>query len=193
MRRECAALLALTGMALPAQDISGGVFMGLSIPVGDLEDKFGYGTNQYFGTHVGGFVDITLTPHHEVRTHLSYHDLPGSAWNGWNNQNDFKFLQLGADWIYHFRNPSQGWYTIAGASINSIKEDSSLNFYYYSPSGYTKSGLLGIRGGGGYAFNKLFSVEGTVNQVFLNQNGGAPFGLDTAIWVQASAVFHFGR
>jgi Outer membrane protein beta-barrel domain len=190
MRRMCAAILALTGMALPAQDISGGVFTGLSIPVGDLEDKSGYGTNQYFGTHVGGFVDITLTPHHEVRTQLSYHDLPGSAWNGWNNQNDFKFLQLGADWIYHFRNPSQGWYTIAGASINSIKDDFSERFYSGSS---TQNGMLGVRGGGGYTFNKMFSVEGTVNQVFVNQNGANGFGLDTATWVQVSAVFRFGR
>ena len=188
MRRMCAAFLALMGMTLSAQDINGGVFTGLSLPVGDLQDKSGSGTNQFFGTHVGGHLDFTLTPHHEVRAQLSYHDLPGSDWaNGFFTiQNDFKILQVGADWVYHFQNPRQGWYSIAGASINSIKNDST----YYSTS---QSGKLGICGGGGYTFNKLFSLEGTLNQIFVDQNGSNGFGFDTATWVQVSAVFRFGR
>src|ERR1700690_4071657 len=99
MRRMCLAVLALTGMALSAQDISGGVFTGLSLPMGDLENKAGYGTNQYFGTHVGGHLDFTLTPHQEIRAQLSYHNLSGSDWGGWNIENDFKILQVGADWV----------------------------------------------------------------------------------------------
>jgi len=188
MRRMCAAILALTGMALSAQDINGGVFTGLSMPVGDLQNKSDLGTNQFFGTHVGGHLDFTLTPHHEVRAQLSYHSLPGSDWGTPIGaiQNDFKILQVGADWVYHFQNPSQGWYTIAGASINSIKNDST----YFSVS---QSGQIGVRGGGGYTFSKLFSVEGTLNQIFVDANGSNGFGFDTATWVQVSAVFRFGR
>ena len=192
MRRMCLAVLALTGMALSAQDINGGVFTGLSLPVGDLQNKSGYGTNQFLGTHLGGHLDFTLTSHHEVRTQLSYHSLPGSDWaSGFGGiQNDFKILQVGADWVYHFQNPREGWYTIAGASINSIKDDFSGVGFSGSTS---QSGKLGVRGGGGYTFNKLFSLEGSLNQIFVDQNGSNGFGFDTATWVQVSAVFRFGR
>ncbi len=192
MRRILAATLALAGMALPAQDINGGVFTGLSLPVGDLKDKTSFGTNQFFGTHVGGHLDFTLTPHHEVRAIVAYDDLSGSDWGaGFGGaQNDFKILQVGADWVYHFQNPSQGWYTIAGASINSVKDD--FSGYGFSGSA-SQSGKIGVHGGGGYTFNKLFSLEGTLNQIFVDKGGSDGFGFDTATWVQVSAVFRFGR
>lgn len=192
MRRTLPIALAFMGLALPAQDISGGVFTGLSLPVGDLNSKSGYGTNQFFGTHVGGHLDFTLTPNHEVRGQLSYHSLPGSDW-GFNfsgAQNDYKILQVGADWVYHLQNAGRGWYTIAGASINTIKDD-------YSGAGFggsaSQSGKLGVRGGGGYTFNKMFSLEGTLNQIFVDKGGSDGFGFDTATWIQVSAVFRFGR
>ena len=192
MRRMLSAALALTGLSLAAQDINGGVFTGLSLPVGDLKDKAAYGTNQFFGTHVGGHLDFTLSPHHEVRAQLSYHSLPGTDWGSAyaSAQNDFKILQVGADWVYHFQNRSQGWYTIAGASINSLKDDYSAFGYSGSAS---QSGKLGVRGGGGYTFNRLFSLEGTLNQVFVDKGGSDGFGFDTATWTQVSAVFRFGR
>ena len=192
MRRLLATALTLTGLALPAQDISGGVFTGLSLPVGDLNSKSGFGTNQFFGTHVGGHLDFTLTPHHEIRAQLSYHNLPGSDWGlGFDNaQNDFKILQVGADWVYHFQSPGRGWYTLAGASINNIKDDYNSNGFSGSAS---QSGRLGVRGGAGYAFNRMFSLEGTLNQVFVDKNGSDGFGFDAATWIQVSAVFRFGR
>ena len=192
MRRMCAAVLALTGMTLSAQDINGGVFTGLSLPVGDLQNKSGYGTNQFFGAHVGGHLDFALAPHHEIRAQLSYHSLPGSGWsNGFGSvQNDFKILQVGADWVYHFQNSREGWYTIAGASINSVKDDFSGAGFSGSAS---QSGKLGVRGGGGFTFNKLFSLEGSLNQIPVDKGGSDGFGFDTATWVQVSAVFRFGR
>jgi hypothetical protein len=196
MRRMCLAVLAFTGMALSAQDISGGVFTGLSLPVGDLQNKSGAGTNQFFGTHVGGHLDFALTPHHEVRAQLSYHNFPGSDWGSYYGgaRYDFKILQVGADWVYHFQNPRQGWYTIAGASINSLKVDSSNNYsIYYGSYSASQSGKLGVRGGSGYTFNKLFSLEGSLNQVFVDKSGRDAFYFDTATWVQVSAVFRFGR
>jgi hypothetical protein len=192
MRRTLPIALAIMGMTLSAQDITGGVFTGLSLPVGDLNSKSGYGTNQFFGTHVGGHLDFTLTPNHEIRGQLSYHNLPGTDWGlGYNGaQNDFKILQVGADWVYHFESSRSGWYTIAGASISSIKDD-------YSGAGFggsaSQSGKLGVRGGGGYTFNKMFSLEGTLNQIFVDKGGSDGFGFDTATWIQVSAVFRFGR
>ena len=191
MRHRIALSLALLGLPLAAQDITGGLQTGLSLPVGDLKDKDGYGTNQFFGAHIGGHLDFNITSHHQVRAQLTYHNLPGSGWGGNNDfTNDFKILQVGADWVYNFQSPNQGWYTIAGASINSVKND--WDGYGISGSA-SQSGKLGLRGGGGYTFNRMFSLEGTLNQVFVDKNGSDGVGFDTATWAQVSAVFRFGR
>lgn len=191
MRHRVALALALLGLPLAAQDITGGLQTGLSLPVGDLKDKTDFGTNQFFGAHIGGHLDFNITSHHQVRAQLTYHSLPGSGWGGVDDvKNDFKILQVGADWVYHFQGPNQGWYTIAGASLNSVKDDYSGNGFSGSAS---QSGKLGLRGGGGYTFNQMFSLEGSLNQVFVDKNGSDGLGFDTATWVQVSAVFRFGR
>ena len=193
--RPLAIAFALAGVALSAQSIEGGVYTGLSLPVGDLKDKSGLGTNQFFGAHVGGHLDFTITPHHEVRAHVTYIKLPGSSWGGPDDpKNEYSTLQVGADWVYHFLDPHSGWYTVAGASLNSIKDDYEFNAGGYRFSGSaSQSGRFGIRGGGGFSFTPNFSVEGTLNQVFVDSNGSDGFGFDTATWVQVSAVFRFGR
>ena len=196
MRRLLALSLVLTGAALSAQNITGGVYTGLSFPVGDLKDKADFGTNQFFGAHVGGHLDFTLTSHHQVRAHLTYQNFPGSGWSSYGaGQNDYKALQAGADWVYHFQNPDLGWYTIAGASVNTIKNDwKYINSGGFRVSGSSsQSGRIGVRGGGGFAFSKSFSLEGTLNQISVDKNGSDGFGFDTATWAQVSAVFTFGR
>ena len=191
MRHRLALALALAGLPLAAQDITGGLQTGLSLPVGDLKDKSDFGTNQFFGAHIGGHLDFNIAPHHQIRGQLTYHSLPGSGWGGpADAKNDFKILQIGADWVYSFQSPNQGWYTIAGASLNSVKDDFSGNGFSGSAS---QSGKLGVRGGGGYTFSRMFSLEGTLNQVFVDKNGNDGFGFDTATWLQVSAVFRFGR
>ncbi len=192
MRSRLVLTLVLMGLPLAAQNITGGLQTGLTLPVGDFKDKSGAGTNQFVGLHVGGHLDFTLTTHHEIRAQLTYHNLSGSDWGSayGDIQNDYKVLQVGADWVYHFLGPNQGWYTVAGASLNSIKDD-------YSGAGFSgsasQSGRIGVRGGGGYTFTRTFSLEGTLNQVMVDKNGSDGFGFDTATWVQISAVFRFGR
>lgn len=198
MRFTHAAIIALTlaGAGLQAQDMTGGLHTGLSLPVGDLKDKAGYGTDQFFGTHVGGHLDFNLTSHHQVRAELTYQSFPGSSWSGLvGAQNDLTFLQVGADWVYHFQSPKQGWYSIAGATINSVKSEwEQTNRAGFHISGTSsQSGKLGVRGGAGFTFNRWFSLEGTLNQVFVDQNGSNGLGFDTATWLQASAVFRFGN
>ena len=191
MRRTLALAVALAGVSLSAQDITGGLQTGLSLPVGDLKDKMDAGTNQFFGAHIGGHLDFNLTSHHQVRAQLTYTNLPGSGWGGFfDTQVDYKILQVGADWVYSFQNPNQGWYTIAGASINSVKAEVSQVGFSGSAS---QSGKIGVRGGGGYTFNRMFSLEGTLNQILVDKGGSDGFGFDTATWVQVSAVFRFGR
>ena len=195
MRRTLAIAFALAGVALSAQSITGGVYTGLSLPVGDLKDKSGLGTNQFFGAHVGGHLDFMITRHHEVRAQLTYVKFPGSGWGGPDDpKNEYTALQAGADWVYHFEGPRSGWYTVAGAFLNSIKDDYEFNAggARYSGSA-SQSGKLGVRGGGGFTFTPNFSLEGTLNQIFTDSGGSDGFGFDTATWLQVSAVFRFGR
>ena len=197
MRKSIAIAIAVLALPLAAQGINGGVYTGLSLPVGDLKDKSGSGSNQFFGAHVGGHLDFAITPNHEVRAHVTYQRFPGSNWGGLYDyaKNDYSAFQVGADWVYHFEGPSQGWYTIAGASVNSIKDD----YEYTTGSGRRISGSasqsekIGVRGGGGYSFSPALSIEGTLNQVFTDKYGSDGFDFTTATWAQFSVVFRFGR
>ena len=196
MRHTLALALVLAGTALAAQNVTGGVYTGISSGLGDLKDKSDLGTNQFFGAHVGGHLDFTLNAKHEVRAHLTLQHLPGTGWGGFADpKNDYKAFQAGADWIFHFHGPRTGWYSIAGASVNSIKDE----WEYTNGGGFrvsgtdSQSGKLGVRGGAGYNFTPLFSVEATLNQIFVDKGGNEGFGFDTATWVQVSAVWRFGR
>lgn len=196
MRRYLGLAIVLSATALPAQQITGGLWTGLSLPVGDLKDKSGLGTNQFLGLHVGGHLDFNITPHHQVRGQLTFQDFPGTRWGGFSDDlNHYKVLQAGADWVYHFRTPGRGWYSIAGASLNSVRNDweATGGTGRRISGSWSQSGKLGVRGGAGYTFSPLFSLEGTLNQVFVDTSGADGFGFDAATWAQVSAVFRFGR
>jgi hypothetical protein len=189
MRTPLTLALLLTAGALGAQDINGGIHTGLSLPMGDLNDKDDFGTNQIFGAHFGGHLDFNITTHHQVRAQLTYHTFPGSRW-GSGVKNDYHDFQGGADWVYNFDNPGAGWYVLAGAHINNFKVDYDAPGFSGSAS---QSGKFGVRGGGGYNFSRAFSLEGHLNQVNVEKFGSDGFGFDTATWVQVSAVFRFGH
>ena len=85
-----------------------------------------------------------------------------------------------------------GWYTIAGASLNSVKDD------YNGAGGVSAAAPARAASSASAAAaatpsTRCFSLEGTLNQVFVDKNGSDGFGFDTATWVQVSAVFRFGR
>lgn len=185
-------VVAIMGPCLSAQThIDGGIQTGLSLPVGDLKDKENFGTNNFFGVHVGGHLDFNITSHHQVRGQITYISMPGSRFSG-NQQvkNDFKNLQIGADWIYNINNPRSGGYFLAGANVNSFQVD----FDGIPGSGSaSQSGRMGVRVGGGYTFSRSFSLEGSFNQANVDKFGPDGFGFDTASWIQVSAVFRFGH
>ena len=196
MRHTLTLAALLAGSALSAQTMTGALVTGLSLPLGDLKDKADFGTNQFFGTHLGGQLDFPINGRHEVRAQLTFQRFPGSGWDGFTaSRNDFSALQAGADWVYRLDHPYRGWYTVAGASLNQVKD----TWDYFNSTGRrvsgnsTQSGKLGVRGGGGYIFNRSFALEGTLNQIFVDTSGGDGFGFDTATWIQVSAVFRFGR
>lgn len=182
-------LAAATVLSAQGVNLNGGVSVGGALPVGDLHDKDSIGTNSIFGVQVGGHLDFNITDHHQVRAHLDYIAMPGDRWDsGW--KNDYRFLQVGADWVYNFQGPEQGWYSVVGASFNDAKVSADDR---YTGASYdaSQSGKLGVRGGAGYTFNRAFSLEGTLNQVFVDKTGNDGFGFDTATWLGVSAVFRF--
>lgn len=181
--------LAATGLTAQGVDLNGGVTAGAALPVGDLHDKDSLGTNNFLGIQVGGHLDFNITPHHQVRAHLDYIYMPGDRWDsGW--KNEYRTLQIGADWVYNFDSPERGWYSVAGATINDTKVSFDNSFNGASGDA-SQSGKLGVRGGAGYTFNRNFSLEGTLNQVFVDKTGNDGFGFDTATWIGATAVFRF--
>jgi hypothetical protein len=199
------AMLASAGLDLSAQNLTGGVYTGLSLPMGDLKDKQYYGTDKALGSHVGGYLDFDLAPHHQLRAHLTFQNFPGSNWvtlGGFHRKNAFTDFQAGADWIYRFQGRGHGWYTLAGVSLNNFQNDGDyvgVTGPYSAPQAYlfsdtrSQNGRIGIRGGAGYSFNRTFSLEGTLNQVFVDSGGTNGFGFNTATWSQVSAVFRFGK
>ena len=181
--------LAASGLSAQSVDINGGVSAGAAAPVGDLHDKDSIGTNSLLGFQVGGHLDFNITEHHQVRAHLDYIYMPGDRWgSGW--KNDYRTFQAGADWVYNFQNPEAGWYTIVGASVNDMKVSFDNDRLGLSGDA-SQSGRFGVRGGAGFSFNRNFSLEGTLNQVFVDKTGNDGFGFDTATWIGASAVFRF--
>ena len=191
MRRLLAVTLAFMGMALSTQDTSGGVYTGLSLPVGDLNDKSGLGTNQFVGTQVGGHLDFTLSPNHEVRAQVTYHNLPGSDWGTANGsaQNDLDpagWRGLGLPLpepkqrlVHHCRSLSQ----LPQGQFQRIR------FQRQRQTERRDRHPRGRR----YTFSKIFFLEGTLNQIFVDLKRSHGIGFDTATWVQGSAVFRFGR
>lgn len=189
------ALICLAPATVQAQklDLRGGLYTGLSLPVGDLYSKESIGTNRFFGSHIGGHLDFNITPNHQVRGHVVYIDMPGATWEATKVTHDFDMLQLGADWVYNFQNPSMGWYSIAGVTVTRIRNDYSIELPGTVSIGTaTQEGRFGLRGGAGYSFNKLFALEATLNHVEVEKDGADGFGFDTAQWLQVSAVFRWG-
>ncbi len=180
-------LLAAQTLSAQSVEMRGGVMAGLSMPGGDLKDKRELGTNNALGVHVGGHLGFQLDRHHELRAHLTLIKMPGSQWDSWTN--DYSMTQVGGDWVYNFESPNRGLYTVAGLAFTQIKVEAESDHFYDNAS---QSGKIALRGGLGYSFNRLFSLEGTLNHVSVEKNGSDGFGFDTGLWLQVSAVWRFG-
>jgi hypothetical protein len=199
------ALLASAGLGLSAQNLTGGLYTGLSLPMGDLKDKRIWGTGETVGAHVGGYLDFSLAPHHQLRVHLTFQNFPGSNQEtpfGFHNKNAYTDLQAGADWIYRIQGSGRGWYTLVGASLNNLRnerDDIFITGFFPTQQAFqvrstqSQNGRFGLRAGVGYTFNRSFALESTLNQVFVDSGGPNGFGFTDANWAQVSAVFRFGK
>ena len=199
MTSKALALLLLSGSGLWAQGarLDGGLQTGLSLPAGDFADTRdsagGYlGANEGAGIHFGGHLDLNLTQHHQLRFIANVNgftsreqDLYFTGSYQGTRQNTFSVAQLGADYVFNAGSPSRGAYFLVGLSVNQVK--AKAEFSRYADSEVTQSGRFGARIGGGYTFNRVFSLEGHLNRVSVD------LGYDAITWVAVSAVFRFGR
>lgn len=199
MRHALLALVLAAGSALTAQTttINGGLQTGLSFPTGDFADKKigGYyvGANEGVGIHFGGHLDFNFTQHHQLRLMLNVNGFASKEQSiyGDNQQNSFGVTQFGADYVFNATSPTRGGYFLVGLNINKIKAKYELTgMPDYEAN---QSGKVGFRIGGGYNFNRVFSLEGHFNSISVDKSGVDGFEMDNLTWVTASAVFRFGR
>jgi hypothetical protein len=204
----CKALLALaaltvTGLAAQAPPMNGGLQVGLNVPTGDFADKKAsdgtfLGANEGVGVHFGGHLDFNLTRNHQLRVIANANgfaskkqDLYSGGFYAGNQQNSFGVAQFGLDYVLNADSPSRGGYFLVGANLNRVKATAD---YSNAPDvDITQSGRAGFRIGGGYNFNRLFSLEAHVNSVSVDKNGPDGLGYDAITWLAVTAVFRFGR
>ncbi|MCE1205100.1 MAG: hypothetical protein LWW79_10900 [Holophagaceae bacterium] len=199
MRRLILPLLLVAGSSLMAQSttINGGLQTGLSLPTGDFADKKfnGYyeGANGGLGIHFGGHLDFNFTPHHQMRLILNVNGFASKEQTiyGDTQQNSFGITQFGADYVFNATSPNRGGYFLVGLNLNKVKAKYELTGTPDFEA--NQSGKLGFRIGGGYNFNRVFSLEGHVNSVSVDKNGADGLDMDALTWVTVSAVFRFGR
>jgi len=199
MRSLALPLLLLAGSGLLAQSptLNGGLQAGLNFPVGDFADKKdgGYyvGANGGLGVHFGGHLDLNFTQHHQLRLILNANGFASKEQTlfGSTQQNTFGVAQLGADYVFNATSPVQGGYFLVGLNVNKVKATYELAGYPDVEA--NQSGRLGLRVGGGYTFNRIFSLEGHLNSVSVEKNGVDGLGMDALTWLSVSAVFRFGR
>ncbi len=205
MRRLILPLCLIAGTSLMAQSVrmNGGLQVGLGLPTGDFADKETsngefLGANDGLGLHFGGHLDFNFTTHHQMRLIVNINgfaskkqDIYSGGFYDGTRQNTFGISQFGADYVYNAGSPSRGGYFLAGLNLNQVK--AKAEFSYYGDSEVTQSGRVGLRVGGGYNFNRVFSLEGHLNSVAVDKSGADGLGYDSLTWVSVSAVFRFGR
>lgn len=182
-------------------DVSGGLTVGLSFPTGDFATaKLGNGdyagANNGLGAQLGGNLYLTFDRHHQLRFHATLNSFSSEEQDIYDNygyagtlQNNFNIFQIGGDYIYHFERPTRGGYILAGLSLNRIRAES--DYTDYPDWSATQSGRAGFRIGGGYHFNRIFSLEGQYNCVSVNKDGSDGFGMSSISWISVNAVLHF--
>jgi hypothetical protein len=199
MRTLALPLLLLAGSSLLAQSptLNGGLQAGFNFPVGDFADKkeAGYyvGANGGLGLHFGGHLDFNFTSNHQLRLILNANGFASKEQTilGNTQQNTFSVAQFGGDYVFNLDSPSRGGYFLVGLNVNKVKATYELAGFPDVEA--NQSGRMGVRVGGGYTFNRVFSLEGHLNSVSVEKTGADGLGMDSLTWLSVSAVFRFGR
>lgn len=203
LRHLSLVLLASSGLMAQGLQTNWGLQGGLSFPAGDFAGKQA-GNGDYLGAHegggfhLGGHFDFDFTRNHQLRLMLNLTAIAGKKQDTYSGglydgtrQNIFGVGQFGADYVFNATSPSRGGYFLVGLNVNRVTARSEYSFH--ATETITQSCLPGFRVGGGYTFNRVFSVEGHVNRVSVEKSGQEALGYDAVTWVAMSAVFRFGR
>jgi hypothetical protein len=190
-----AALAALTASAQNTA-INGGMQVGLGFPAGDFaskkESNLFVGANQGIGMHFGGHLDFNYNPNHELRLILNFNGFASKEQDiGFGTQqNSFSIAQLGADYVYNFSSYLKGGYIFGGLNFNRVYAKYELSTFGNADA--TQTGRVGLRIGGGYNFNRVFSLEGHFNNVSVQKDGDDGMGMDAISWAAVTCSFRFG-
>jgi len=191
----CAAFTAITASA-QSTVINGGMQVGLNFPVGDFASKkeSGYfvGANQGLGINWGGHLDFNYNPNHELRLILNFNGFASKEQDVYfgTQQNKFSITQLGADYVYNVTSYLRGGYFLVGLNFNRV--DARYQFSALGNAETTQTGRVGFRIGGGYNFNRVFSLEGHLNNVSVQKDGDDGLGMDAISWAAVTCSFRFG-
>lgn len=195
-------LYACVLMAVPvfAQGFSGGVHLNGALAAGSLRSDDMGGTHKAIAAGIGGgHLAYALDKTDELALVLNAVGWKGDAVSplpGLTLTNDYTFLQFGLDWRHGLGGvPDTG--LVGGAYLTRMKRNLSTTYAdplgkLVSTSEFTQSGRPGIKLGGFYRPTRWFSLEGSINHVFLEKRAGTPDRINAATWFQISAIFHFG-
>lgn len=196
-----AALVLLLGLPVFAQGLSGGLHVNAVVAVGGLRTDEAGGVNKTFSVTLGGgHLAYVLTPTDEVALVLNGAGWKGNALSpipGMSLTNDYDLIQVGLDWRHRIGSNSS-WSLVGGLNATRVKRNLSIepSLSLGTPGSttiLTQSGRPGLKGGVSFQTVRWFSVEGSFNHVWLEKRPGTPDRLDSASWLQVSAIFHFGR
>ena len=110
----------------------------------------------------------------------------------------FSNLQLGVDWIHTFsRKGAESLYGSAGLSLNNVNgRIQVVPPAYPTPGVYeqrSQSAKPGARLGLGYAFNRTFAFEGSINFISLGSTGANGFLHTSSVYVTLTGSYRIPK
>lgn len=187
------ALLALTAVALPAQEVRYGLQVHGNVPMGDLKDaadsKIGFGG--------GGHMTIDFGEGHLLRPRLDYVVYPENkafvdvALGSSAGKYKVSDASLGLDYIYNFGGKDGGFYLTAGLAWHRWKAQydyaTTIGNVTVAGSSTNTSNKLGVAAGAGFNFNPSFGLEARYVATKFQQGSDDR----TAGAVQVAALYRF--
>jgi len=189
---------------LQAQDVSWGIQLSGTSPLGNTAN------NSFSGTHkqpastaaLGANLSYQISTLDDLRFTLNLVNLPGEKKVIASNlaiQNEYTFFQTGFEWVHYFDSRNHGWHAFVGIDLTEMHRDisalapSPYGDWWGGTSRFNQSKRLGFNIGCGYQVSRWLDIVGSLHQVTLNHDNGAPSSLSNAQWAQAGVIFHLGR
>ncbi len=193
--------LALSVSPLAAQGFSGGLHLNGVVALGPLNTDEAGGTHKAFAFNLGGgHVAYAFDARNELVLGFNAANWKGSRTSplpGLYLTNDYTFHQVGLDWRHRYANAPQfgcvGGLSLATRVERNLSVEPSVALGSFGSTDITtQSNRPGVKVGTFFRPVSWFSLEGSLNHVWLKKRPGTADRLDSASWLQVSAIFHFG-